>query len=314
MSDKCPIWETEAQDLGLTNRDARAFESRRAGGTYVIARRAGITIERSYKHDHRFKARLTSWLVEQRELGIEYPEISESTLEEIESRRNLPVHERADRLLKAISSHSPYIGFDVYVSEQFIGWNLLACSECINQAEVDLLINYLIENSWLAPALPGQVLITVQGYSRLAELENQPLVSTQAFIAMWFDPSMEQAYQEGIKPGVENAGFKPLRIDKKEHNNKIDDEIIAELRRSQFVVADFTQGETGARGGVYYEAGFAQGLGVPVIFCCREDAIKEVHFDTRQYNHIVWKEPTDLRDALAKRISAVIGDGPERKA
>jgi hypothetical protein len=53
---------------------------------------------------------------------------------------------------------------------------------------------------------------------------------------------------------------------------------------------------------------------MPVIFTCRKDAIDKVHFDTRQYNHIVWETPEELRDRLAKRISATIGDGPGKKA
>ena len=56
-----------------------------------------------------------------------------------------------------------------------------------------------------------------------------------------------------------------MRIDQKEHLNRIDDEIIAEIRRTRFLVADCTQGETGPRGGVYYEAGFAHGLKIPVV-------------------------------------------------
>ncbi len=130
---------------------------------------------------------------------------------------------------------------------------------------------------------------------------------------MWFDPSMDEVYREGIAPGVRDAGYEPLRIDNKDHNNRIDDELIAEIRRSRFVVADFTQGTLGARGGVYYEAGFAHGLNIPVIFTCRQDAIHLVHFDTRQYNHIAWGVPGELRRALMNRISATIGDGPLRE-
>ena len=102
-----------------------------------------------------------------------------------------------------------------------------------------------------------------------------------------------------------------MRIDQKADVVKIDDEIIAEMRRSRFLVADFTQGKTdGARGGVYFEAGFALGLGIPVIYTCREDAIDKIHFDTRQYHHTTWKDPEDLRDKLEKRILALIGEGP----
>ncbi len=122
---------------------------------------------------------------------------------------------------------------------------------------------------------------------------------------------MDEAFDQGIKPAIEGTGYKPLRIDQKEHVNKIDDEIIAELRRSRFVVADFTHGEDGARGGVYYEAGFAHGLERPVFFTCRKDKMKTLHFDTNHFNHIVWTDPADLREKLKNRILAVIGEGPE---
>ena len=153
-------------------------------------------------------------------------------------------------------------------------------------------------------------MVTVEGYRRLEE-QRKSLDVSQAFIAMWFDDSMDEAFDQGIKPAIEGTGYKPLRIDQKEHVNKIDDEIIAELRRSRFVVADFTHGEDGARGGVYYEAGFAHGLERPVFFTCRKDKMKTLHFDTNHFNHIVWTDPADLREKLKNRILAVIGEGPE---
>ena len=130
---------------------------------------------------------------------------------------------------------------------------------------------------------------------------------------MWFDDSMEEAYEQGMQPAIEAVGYSPLRIDREEFVGKIDDAIIAEIRRSRFVVADFTHGDGGARGGVYYEAGFAHGLDLPVIFTCRSDMIDKVHFDTRQFNHIVWENPDDLREKLANRIGSVIGDGPNAR-
>ena len=115
MNDKCPIWGEPAEDLRLTIGDSQAFDSPRTSGKYVLTRTASSMLERDKKRfNHRFKARLTSWLVEQRELGIEYPKISTETLEETDSRRDLPVHERAERVLKAISNSSPYIGCEVW--------------------------------------------------------------------------------------------------------------------------------------------------------------------------------------------------------
>ena len=134
--------------------------------------------------------------------------------------------------------------------------------------------------------------------------------SSQAFVAMWFHDSMDRAFEDGIKPGIEDAGYTALRVDRTEHINKIDDEIIASIRRSRFLVADFTQGDDGARGGVYYEAGFAAGLAIPVIYTCRNGGVDDLAFDTRQYNHILWETPEGLRKALRDRIGRVIGDGP----
>ena len=64
--------------------------------------------------------------------------------------------------------------------------------------------------------------------------------------------------------------------------------------------------------GVYFEAGFAQGLGLKVIWTCHEDHVKDLHFDTRQENHITWENPEDLREKLKNRIRAVIGFGPHK--
>lgn len=91
-------------------------------------------------------------------------------------------------------------------------------------------------------------------------------------------------------------------MDLKEHNQKICDAIIAEIRKSRFLVADFT----GHRGGVYFEAGYALGLGIPVIWTCREDDLEKTHFDTRQYNHVVWKDEKDLFEKLKRRIEATV--------
>jgi len=64
------------------------------------------------------------------------------------------------------------------------------------------------------------------------------------------------------------------------------------------------------RGGVYFEAGFAMALQLPVIWTCSKESISDLHFDTRQYNHIVWEAPENLRELLKARIGAVIGTGP----
>jgi hypothetical protein len=169
-------------------------------------------------------------------------------------------------------------------------------------------LSALEESRWIRHIADGfsTMMITPSGWGRIGELQAVGVRPGQAFVAMWFADELEAAWKGGLYKGIRAAGYRPLRIDKEEHNEKICDRIIAEIRRSGFLVADVT----GHRQGVYFEAGYALGLGIPVIWTCRKDQLKRCRFDTRQYNHIVWETPMELAKALEHRIRATIGEGP----
>jgi hypothetical protein len=143
--------------------------------------------------------------------------------------------------------------------------------------------------------------ISPKGWTRLAGANPNSRVG---FIAMWIDARLNPLFA-AIEKGISDAGYAPERIDKVEHNNRIDDEIIAHIRRSRFIVADMT----GNRGGVYFESGFALGLGLEVIWLCRKGRLNRVHFDNRQYNFIEWSfdDLPDLTKRLTTRIEARFG-------
>jgi DNA-binding PadR family transcriptional regulator len=146
--------------------------------------------------------------------------------------------------------------------------------------------------------------LTTKFWETVENLQKIEVGNKRAFVAMWFDKSMDDYYEDGIKKAIEDAGYVPIRIDLKEFNNKICDELIAEIKRSKFLIADFS----GLRSGVFFEAGFAKGLGREVIFIVRKTDVEKLkeHFDTRQYNHIVYDSPEDLRKKLFNRIGATI--------
>lgn len=131
------------------------------------------------------------------------------------------------------------------------------------------------------------------------------------FVAMWFDPSMDTFFENIVKPACSEAGYTAMRVSDKEFTGEITDEIIAGIKESAFVIADFT----GHRGGVYYEAGFAIGLGKTVIQMCNEKDLGQLHFDINHRNTIFWNiTDTDMvKRALANRIRATIGLGSEVK-
>jgi hypothetical protein len=152
--------------------------------------------------------------------------------------------------------------------------------------------------------------VTPQGWIEYEARRASNLESLKVFVAMAFDAQMGSAYHGAIKPAVEACGYRPVRIDQQQFLGKIVDEILGHIRESRFVVADMTL----QKGGMYFEGGFAMGLGLPVIWTCRKNEVEKVHFDTRHYNHLTWDTEAELKEKLELRIRATIGLAPNAGA
>lgn len=169
-------------------------------------------------------------------------------------------------------------------------------------AECMAYLGWLQELGYLTFA-NGSALVTRKGWERATELQRDFQHSgRRAFVAMWFDDSFDSVWAEGLRPGIRDAGYEPYRIKEDIHNERIDFRIIAAIRASRFLVADVSEPRTA----VYYEAGFAEGLGKLVIWTCREDRLKGLSFDTRQFRHVAWRDPVDLRGQLSATIQALL--------
>jgi nucleoside 2-deoxyribosyltransferase len=149
----------------------------------------------------------------------------------------------------------------------------------------------------------GQITITASGWDYLDKHASDLQQKTQAFVAMSFSDKMKPLWKDAIKPAIEKAGYTPYRVDEELHSDNIIFKIMAEIKNSRFVVADITE----QKNGVYFEAGYALGLGLPVIWCVRKDDVGNVHFDTAQYNQIRWESADQLKDSLYDFICAIIG-------
>lgn len=153
--------------------------------------------------------------------------------------------------------------------------------------------------------------ITPEGWSFFNQLQNPNQTSSVAFIAMKFEDKLKKYSDDWFELAIKNAGYKPIRIDKYEHINLIDDEIIANVRKSKFIIADYTYNSFGA----YYEAGFARGMNIPVINLCNKQCFEseenKVHFDTNHYPFLLWEwdKGEEISNKLRMRIEATIGKG-----
>lgn len=209
--------------------------------------------------------------------------------------------EKAKRLLfllsKIVKEHGKTIPFKNYKTLL-----PLCYAEYVDQLHYYL--TYLQEKGYINnyARLSGSCDISVNGWDFIYDYEKR-INSTQAFVAMWFDDRMDDAYKEAIRPALEKLGYDPIiNVKFMEHNEKIDDIIIAEIRKSRLLIAEFS----GHRPCVYFEAGFAKGLGIDVIFICHKKYFKKAQFDIRQYSHIKWEYAEELKEKLIKRIGATI--------
>jgi hypothetical protein len=313
----CPICKIKCNDARKVEAtDVTEYDCPRCGN-YSITHQAMLNIESS-GISWQDRAKVAAYLRERtlrgdsriRILSQQYPnkefDVPVVTADEIiNDRFPHAISERLDRALKNLYRLSEHLGDEIVLDMQVDGPVLFA----EHKDSFNFLAETLQAAGWvkLNPTFgeSGGITLTARGLERIAELERNIVgkESIQAFVAMWFDSSLDKAWEDGFEKSCSAAGgYKALRMDLKEHNQKICDAIIAEIRKSRFLVADFT----GHRGGVYFEAGYALGLGIPVIWTCREDDLEKTHFDTRQYNHVVWKDEKDLFEKLKRRIEATV--------
>jgi hypothetical protein len=312
----CYIWDTPAEIPKDSDGDSVYLVSPRAGGKYKITGTAAAILGNL---DVKGKASLTTWLCNQRGAGIEYPAITADILDAAKATRPLMTSERLERALLHFNQQVRVGEAIEFSAPQYGGlastaMRLMAITETLYFDELIAFLGLLEQMNLLVDTTKtiGRFAFspTAAGWLRIENLVTSLPSTSQAFVAMWFGDATQAAYTDGIEPAIRDSCYRAVRIDKKEHSNKIDDEIIAEIRRSKFLVADFTCEKEKVRGGVYFEAGFAMGLGIPIIWTVAKESLGDVHFDTRQYNHIVWDTPETLRNLLKARIGAVIGDGP----
>ncbi len=303
---QCPVCKLDNQKV-LSERDYGDKV------TYDCARCGQYTISGTAEHiaDGANKSsQLSGWLRERNMLGIDIPMLTSDFL--TEAIKTLPKYtpiEKQSKLLKAIELLTDYPGKEVIlIPEQDASLSWAA-----NEQEFTYYIKALMERGFIEinsakgrtlndPLFP--MVITANGWEYLESESTNITDKTQAFVAMSFDPSLFSIFENAIKPAIESTGFRAYRVDAEPHLERIDTKIISEIKNSRFIVADVTQ----QKAGVYYEAGFAHGLGLPVIWCVNKEDLNNVHFDTRQYNHILWETEEDLKQQLQNYILATIGE------
>jgi hypothetical protein len=216
-----------------------------------------------------------------------------------EAHARSPIRKRLELLLRLVEHRTKFAGQYVEIAQHTGIYPLV---DAHNDDEVDFLAETLASQGLIERMAQKDYRITAHGWEYL-----QPVAGGEpgtCFVAMSFDASLDVAFDDGILQALQSdCGYSANRVDRRPHNDNITDRILAGIRGAQFIVADFTL----QRQGVYYEAGFAEGLGRTVIRTCRDSDFDNLHFDTRQFFHLKWSTPADLRRLLADHVLATMG-------
>lgn len=266
-------------------------------------------------------------------------------LEEVYPRIPKPtIQEKAVKLLKYIDALAPVAGAEAPLpntnqvltelqrlqgedpsgsTEQWMrDATIRIITECwfVNNVEYEFVLRKYMESEkkWIAHQSNSVFQITPAGWAYREELKSNPEVKDQIFVAMSFRKNLRWVYESCFAPAIIAAGYSPYIVGERPNKELIDNEIIAQIRQSKGLLADYT----GNRPSVYYENGFAMGLGLHLIWTCQKDdfgTVKKDGFDVSHYPFIQWSQdsPEVLMKQITDNLLANLGRGtyvPEEPA
>jgi len=206
------------------------------------------------------------------------------------------------RSLKSFGSHCPLD----YVSDLALGF-------CKHPLELQYLLDYLCDLGWAkkvgSESHNGSLMvITPSGWEELERATGEDLNNSNVFVAMPLDKETKPFQEKGFSSAIMAAGYHPIIMGSFQHDNFINVEIMSQIPNARFAIADLTDNNPN----VYFEAGFAMGLGKRVLYTVRSDFRdkKKVSFDLEQMNSIAYDTPEDLAAKLEDFIVGLLGKGP----
>lgn len=219
--------------------------------------------------------------------------------------------EQADLLIQWLATYSP--GPGELVKLDYDGHGAIVGAK--SHAGFAMLIDHLVSTKlvtgvhtvFASGESAAQVALTFPGWDYYESLRLGGATYRKAFMAMKFgDAALNSLLDEVLKPAAKRAGFDLFKLDDRPRAGLIDDRMRVDIRAADFVVADLTHDNLGA----YWEAGYAEGLGKPVIYTCERSKFDQTktHFDTNHHLTIIWDAaaPSEAGVQLTETIRATL--------
>lgn len=299
MSRTCPICKAANAGDGISYDDSFIYKCPKCG----IYKISGSTYP--YIKSKRNLQKVSSWVSEQNKIyKIQMPYLDEDKVDSIMEQRDKTIREKFNSMMKSLSKFSIDCSITLEQINECYIVDDKEFQKLLDKAGKEGFIQGTNKLNYMDKATLFWSDLTFEGHEFVESLDEINKNSNKIFMAFWFDSKIQTMFDDVVKPAIDKEGFLAERVSSSTTSleNKISDEIIGMIKSSRVVIADCT----GDRTAVYYEAGYAMGMKIPVIWTCREDQVKQICFDVSQHPFILWSTPEDLADKIVKRLKAIL--------
>lgn len=313
MTEPCPVCKTALRKT--EDRGGRTFFECSRCGPYSLSGTAKATLPYLLAQNED-AATVVSYVLYRMTRREQWAMLTSEMLENIVRNTELPRPlEQLDNLVLWVGENQPNMGAEIAINESAVSAtgasDPLSVGFLVSQAVGAGLIAGIVERVLSGDYIIPSIQLTLKGWERFEELQRGKASGHHAFMAMPFgNADLDKIVEEHFKPAVKATGFDLKRLDDGQPAGLIDDRLRVEIRQSRFLIADLTHENRGA----YWEAGYAEGLGKPVIYTCRKDVFddkaKGTHFDTNHHLTVVW-EAEMIPEAVEKLKATIRATLPE---
>jgi hypothetical protein len=146
--------------------------------------------------------------------------------------------------------------------------------------------------------------LTLAGWERYEQEKRGRFEGNYGFIALKFgDSILDPFLSDHVKPWIKaKLGNELIDMRDAPKASIIDNLMREKVRDAAFVLVDLTHENSGA----FWEAGYAEGLGKPVLYICERTKFEaaKTHFDTNHLTTVLWEadKPAEFIEQLVATL------------
>ena len=291
MTDNCPVCRSQlnGKKENIDGRDVTSFSCSMCGD-FMFSRSLAVTMPH-YLEANKDASTKISHAIRMMQQVNRVPELYTNTVEEILKRPLPKPREQADIFIRWLANNAGSPGEAVLVGPNthrtIMGAKtaqgfILVLRHLIKSGQLDGPPSDRVDASG-----PSRIALSFNGWDYYEQLQHGKGTHRKAFMAMKFgEGELDSVLENVLKPAAWKTGFLLEKLNDTPMAGLIDDRLRVEIQAADFLIADLTHDNLGA----YWEAGYAEGLGKPVIYTCEKEKFDKdkTHFDTNHHLTVVW--------------------------